>query len=128
MRLFGKSKPNETDFIESDDRLVMIDVEKHTSDIVFVDQVTDTHIISTGKYSVPKADCEVTTSPNGRVYIVKAQTHVISELERIARLERSVVLQQLTNYKPPKEENPNMDMKFWALAALLFVAIIVAAF
>lgn len=125
--MFGRKKVDEFD-MTLDDRLVVIDMDQRTSDIVYLDEITDTHVQATGRYVVPKSDCEVTTSAEGRVWIVKAETHVINELERIARLEQSIVLRQLTNYKEPLKDNPNTDMRFWALALLLFVAIIVAAF
>lgn len=127
MGLFGKKEVDEFNVL-LDDRLVVIDTEQRTSEIVYLDEITDTHVQATGRYVVPKEECEVTTSPEGRVWIVKANTHIITELQRIAKLEQSIVLKQLTNYKPPVVDNPNMDMKFWGLAALLFVAIIVAAF
>ena len=127
MGLFRKKKEDEFNIL-LDDRLVVIDVQQRTSEIVYLDEITDTHVQATGRIVVPKEECEVKTSPEGRVWIVKADTHVITELERIARLEQSIVLKQLTNYKQPVVDNPNMDMKFWALALLLFVAIIVAAF
>lgn len=128
MRLFGKNGKDDVDFFESDDRLILFDEEKRTSDIVRITDITDTAVMCAGRYSVPKADCEVTTSPEGRVYFYRAPSKVIEEVERLAKLEQSIVLQQLTNYKEPVKENPNLDMKFWGLAALLFVAIIVAAF
>lgn len=128
MRLFQKNDSKDVDFFESDDRLIVFDDDKRTSDIVYITDVTDSAVISAGKYSVPKADCEVTTSPEGRVYFYRAPSKIIQEVERLAKLEQSIVLHQITNYKPPIKENPNLDMKYWALAVLLFVAIIVAAF
>ena len=125
--MFGRKKEDEFNML-LDDRLVVIDIDQRTSDIVHLDEITDTHVQATGRYVVPKADCEVTTSDEGRVWIVKANTHVINDLERLARLEQNIVIRQLTNYKEPIKDNPNTDMRFWALALLLFVAIIVAAF
>lgn len=127
MGLFSKKKDDEFNVL-LDDRLVVIDLEQRTSDIVYLDEITDTHVQATGRYVVPREDCEVTTSSEGRVWIVKAQTHVITELQRLARLEQSIVLTQLTNFKPPVVENPNTDMFKWGLFVLLFVAIIAAAF
>ena len=127
MGLFSKKQEDEFNVL-LDDRLVVIDTDQRTSEIVYLDEIIDTHVQATGRYVVPKEECEVTTSPEGRVWIVKANTHIITELQRLAKLEQSIVLRQLTNYKPPVVENPNTDMFKWALFVLLFVAIIVAAF
>lgn len=127
MGLFNKK--SETDVFEmSTDRLIVMDVEKRTSDVVYIDDVDDMSITSTGRYKVPRGDCDVFTSPEGLVYILKADAQYVQETKRLAALERSVVLAQLTQYKPEPKENPNLDMFKWGLFFLLFVAIIVAAF
>ena len=126
MGLFNKKEDEFNTQLE--DRLVVIDIEQRTSDIVHLDEITDEHVMATGRYVIPREDCTVTTSPEGRVWIVKAETKIITELARIARLEQSTVLKQLTNYRPPETVNPNADMFKWGLFALLFVAIIAAAF
>lgn len=127
MGLFNKK--SETDVFEmSTDRLIVMDVEKRTSDVVYIDDADDMSITSTGRYKVPRGDCDVFTSPEGLVYILKADAQYVQETKRLAALERSVVLAQLTQYKPEPKENPNLDMFKWGLFFLLFVAIIVAAF
>ena len=126
MGFFNKK---ENDIFElSSDRVVVIDVEKRTSDVVYIDDVDDQSVTATGRYKVPRADCDVFTSSEGLMYILKAETQYITETIRLAALERSVVLKQLTQYKPEPKENPNLDMFKWAIVFLLFVAIIVAAF
>lgn len=128
MRLFGKSGATDVDFVGLDDRLIVCDTSKKTVDIMNVDEVNDVSVMVQGHYVIPKEDCHVHTSPKGRVYIYQAPTEFILETERLARLEQSIVLSHITNYREPKVDNPNLDMKFWAIAALLFVAIIAAAF
>lgn len=124
---FGKKAVDE---FEDDlrDRLVIVDMEKHTSDIVYVTDVTDTHVQSRGSYAVPVDDCDVFSSRDGRVYLLKADTRYIQETKRLAALEQSIVLNKITEYKPARVENPNMDITRWVLFGLLFVAIIAAAF
>lgn len=128
MLKFGKKEKNIEEYFETDHRLVVFNEDKRTCDIVQVTNITDVSIISAGRYSVPKADCEVTTSEEGLVFFYRAPSRVIQEVERLARLEQSIVLTQITQYKTEPKENPNLDMKFWAIAFLLFVAIIAAAF
>ena len=130
MNLFGGKNKKEMDeyFGDGDDRLIVFDTDKRTTDVVYVTEVTADAVISHGKYKVPKTDCEVYTSPEGRVYVMKTTTPIVTETERLAKLEISTVLSQITSYKAPVKENPNLDMKFWAVVGLLFVAIIMAAF
>ena len=126
MGLFNKK--NEDVFEASTDRLIVIDTEKRTSDVVYIDDVDDLSVTSTGRYKVPRGDCDVFTSSEGLVYVLKAETQYVTETARLATLERSIVLSHLTQYKPEPKENPNLDMFKWALFALLFVAIIALAF
>ena len=126
MGLLSK-KQDELNF-ETDDRLIIYDLEQRTTDIYFVTSVDDEKVIAAGRAVVPKADCIVTVSEIGRVYTYNAPTELIVEVERLARLEQSIVLQQLTSYTEPIKDNPNTDLTKWALFGLLFVAIIVAAF
>lgn len=126
MGLFNRDK--EEFFETSTDRLIVMDVDKRTADVVFIDDVNDQAVTSTGRYKVPRADCDVFTSSEGLVYVLKSDTQYVSETQRLAALERSVVLSQITMYKPEEKPNPNLDMRFFVVAALLFVAIIAAAF
>lgn len=127
MGLFNKKQNDEMNF-ETDDRLIIYDLEKRTTDIYFVTTVDDEKVIAAGRAVVPKSDCIVTVSEIGRVYTYNAPTEMIVEVEKLAKLEQSIVLQQLTNYTEPIKDNPNLDFTKWALFGLLFVAIIVAAF
>ena len=127
MGLFNKKQSDEMNF-ETDDRLIIYDLEKRTTDIYFVTTVDDEKVIAAGRAVVPKSDCIVTVSEIGRVYTYNAPTEMIVEVEKLAKLEQSIVLQQLTNYTEPIKDNPNLDFTKWALFGLLFVAIIVAAF
>lgn len=126
--LFNKRKEEEETFFETEHRLIVYNMDQLTTDIYIVTTVDDEKVIAAGRCAVPKADCTVTVSEFGRVYTYQAPNNVIEETERLAKLEQSIVLQQLTNYKAPKEPNPNLDFMKWALVGLLFVAIIVAAF
>lgn len=130
MGIFNKKddKFDDLDVFETDHRLIVYNLDQRTTDICVVTAVTDEHVIAAGRYSIPKSDCTVTSSELGRVFTFEAPNNVITEVERLARLEQSIVLQQLTNYKEPQVENPNLDLTKWALVGLLFVAIIVAAF
>lgn len=128
--MFGllKRKDEEEFTLDTEHRLVVFDDDKLTVDIVYITEINDSGIVAAGKYVVPQDDCEVAKSPDGLVYFYRAPKESVQETQRLARLEQSIVLSQITQYKPAQKENPNLDMKFWAIAFLLFVAIIAAAF
>ena len=126
--MLNRNKKEEENFLDLDDRLVIYESDGHNCEIYYVTEVSDEAVIAAGRAVVPKQDCHVSTSSEGRIWLYNAPKAHVHEVERLARLEQSMVLQQITNYKPEPKENPNLDMKFWALAALLFVAIIAAAF
>lgn len=126
--MFNRNKKEEENFLDLDDRLVIWENDGHNCEIYYVTEITDESVICAGRVVVPKGDCSVATSSEGRVWLYDAPKAHVHEVERLARLEKSMVLQQITNYKPEPKENPNLDMKFWALIGLLFVAIIAAAF
>lgn len=126
--MFNRNKKEEENFLDLDDRLIVWNEENLSCDIHYVTEVNDESVIVAGRFVAPKKLCSVATSSEGRVYMYQAPAVAIEHIETLAKLEQSIVLQNITNYKPEPKENPNLDMKFWALAGLLFVAIIAAAF
>lgn len=125
--MFGRKKDD--DIFDIYGELVVYNADKRTVDRVPIDDISDTHVTSTGRYSVPKEDLSIHVSTDGTVvYTLEAPEFYVQETERLAKLERSIVLTQITQFKPPVEDNPNTDMRFWALAVLLFVAIIASVF
>lgn len=125
--LRGKKKEEEH-FLDLDDRLIIYENDGHSCEIYYVTEVNDEAVIAAGRAVVPKGDCNVSTSSEGRIWLYNAPKAHVHEVERLARLEQSMVLQKITEYKPEPKENPNLDFKHWALVGLLFVAIIAAAF
>lgn len=126
--MFRGKRKEEENFLDLDDRLIIYENDGHNCEIHYVTEVNDISVICAGRAVVPKQDCDVATSSEGRVWLFNAPKAHVHEVERLAQLEKSMVLNHITNYKPEPKENPNLDLKFWALAALLFVAIIAAAF
>lgn len=128
--MFFKRKvvEEELDIYDTGDRLIVYNQDQRTVDIVPVTGVTDTQVESIGRYVIPKQDVSVYVSEFGRVYTFEAPQKIVEETERLALLEQSIVLKQITNYKPEEQTNPNSDLYKWALIFLLFVAIIATAF
>lgn len=125
--MFNRNKKEEENLLEMDDRLIIYESDGHNCEIYYVTEISDEAVICAGRVVVPKADCHVSMSAEGRVWLYNAPKAHVHEVERLAQLEKSMVLRQMTNYNPEKPVNPNLDMKFWAMAFLLFVAIIAVA-
>lgn len=125
--MFNRSKKEDENLLDMDDRLIMYESDGHNCEIHYVTEITDEAVICAGLAVVPKEDCHVSMSKEGRVWMYHAPKALVHEVERLAKLEKNIVLRQMTNYNPEKAANPNLDMKFWAMAFLLFVAIIAVA-
>lgn len=98
-----KQQQKEEDYysFETDDLLIVFDDEKKTSDIRNITDLNEQSVTVAGYYMVPREDCEVTTGQLGRTFFYRAPSQSIKETERLAKLERSMVLSQITAYKPP---------------------------
>lgn len=121
--IFSKRKDDEFNF-ETDDLLIVFDEDNKTSDIQRVSHIKDGTVFVVGKYAVPLEDCEITTGAEGRNFFYRAPSRSIQETERLAKLEQSIVLRQVTAYNPPMPEN-GMDIQKWLLFGLVFVAFVV---
>lgn len=120
-----KKREDEDFFIETEDILVIFDDENKTSTIERINEIRDGAIYVTGKHSVPIEDAEITNGVEGRIFFYRAPTASIEETKRLARLEQSIVLNQITAYKAPEPPN-TMDWTkamLFGLVALAFVII-----
>ncbi|WP_028982777.1 hypothetical protein [Sporolactobacillus terrae] len=109
---------------ETVDNLIVFDEENRMSDIAQITQVTADAVIVDGAYRVPLADCVVTTGKEGRNFFYNAPAESIRETKRLAQLEKNMVLEQITAYKPPVLPT-GMDWTKALLFVLVFVAFIV---
>lgn len=123
--MFFKRKNEEDEFnFETDDLLIVFDSENYTSDIKRVTAITDDAVICAGFYKVPYEDCEITTGELGRNFFYRAPGRSVIETKRLAALEQSMVLSQITSYNPPEPPN-TMDWTKGLLFGLVFIAFIV---
>lgn len=106
---------------ETKDVLIVFDDEKKISDINRVDEVDAEKVVVYGKYVVPVQDCEITTGREGRHFFYRAPTRSIQETNRLAQLERSLVLSQITMYKKPDQTQTD-------ITKLLLIGVICVAF
>lgn len=124
--MFGFKKKKEDDefYFETSDILIIFDDENKTSDIQRISEIREGTVYVTGKYAIPKDDCEVTTGAEGRNFFYRAPADSVIETQRLAALEQSMVLNQITAYRPPMLPS-SMDWTKALLFALIFVAFIV---
>lgn len=123
MALFKRKEKDEF-FPETNDILIVFDDEKKTSDIQRISDIRDNAIYVTGKYHIPLYDCEVTTGPEGRHFFYRAPSRSVQETKRLAELEKSIVLRQITSYRQPEPPN-QLDITKILLFGLVFFAFIV---
>lgn len=121
---FKKKKEDVFDDLETDDLLIIFDDDNKTSKIERVSYIKDGTIYVTGRHAIPEADTVLTNGDEGRVFYYKAPEQSIAETRRLAQLEKSLVLNQITAYKPPEQPN-SMDWTKILLFGLVFVAFIV---
>lgn len=123
--LLKKRKQEEDEFFfETSDILIVFDDENRTSDIQRVSEIREGTIYVTAKYAVPLEDCEITTGTEGRNFFYRAPSQSVLETTRLAALEQSMVLNQITAYRPPVPPAA-MDWTKGLLFGLIFLAFII---
>lgn len=124
--LFKKKKREDEEyFAETDDVIVVFDNDNRTAVIERVSEIRENVIYVTGKHAVPFEDVEISNGVEGRIFFYRAPAESVSETKRLAALEQSMVLNQITAYKPPQPPN-SMDWTkamLFGLVALGFITI-----
>ena len=122
MVLFQKKEVDEFS-METNDLLIVFDNDKKTSDIKSVTDVTDEAVICAGYYKVPLQDCDITVGADGRNFFYRAPSRSVTETQRLAQLELSTVLTQITSYQEPIPPS-SIDWTKGLLFGLIFFAFI----
>lgn len=116
-----RNKRRDEVMADTKDVLIVFDHDKKISDINRVDEVDAEKVVVYGKYVVPIADCEITTGGEGRHFFYRAPSRSVQETNRLAQLERSLVLSQITQYKKPQEQQTD-------ITKILLIGVICVAF
>lgn len=120
--MLGFFKKDDEEYeVETNDLLIVFDNDKKTSDIRTVTDIDEESVIVAGYYKVPIQDCEITVGANGRNFFYRAPSRSVEETQRLAQLELSTVLTQITAYRPPE-----LPTAFDWTKALLFVLVFIA--
>lgn len=123
--MFGRSKKQKDEFFpETNDIVIVFDDDNKSSDIQRIDEIREGVIYVTGKYAIPIDDCQITTGAEGRNFFYKAPADSVFETQRLAALEQTLVLTQITAYRPPMPPAA-MDWTKGLLFGLVFIAFIV---
>ena len=117
-------KRKKEEFLEdTNDVLIVFDSDTLTSDIQHITDIDEESVTVRGMYKVPYADCIITNSQGGRNFFYKAPAQSVEETRRLAHLEKSIVLKQITQYKPSAPEG-GADFTKIALVGLVGLSIL----
>lgn len=112
---------------------LMVFKEDGTADIASVMEINDDRIYAENAvttYSVPVGEFATYTGRKGRIFLCGATVDAVSDYQRIAALERSTVLRQITHFQGdpalPAGKMPIGRYLLIGLAALIFIIIIKA--
>ncbi|MFD0717672.1 hypothetical protein [Paenibacillus sp. GCM10027626] len=113
------------------DRDQVVIIEEGTADIATVFDIDDRAVYaesSSQEYAIPIGDLKPYVGSSGRIFVLNADADYISDTKRLAELEKSIVLRQVTHYqKPPSEEPTSINIRailLYVLIGILLLAVI----
>lgn len=111
------------------DRVVIVE-EDGTADIATVYDIDDRAVYAESAaqdYAIPIEDLKSYVGPSGRIFILAADPDYVSDTKRLATLEQSIVLRQITHYqKPADPESSGWSLKQVLLAVMVGIILLVA--
>lgn len=129
--MFGFFKRNQEDdefYPATRDILVTFNPDSQTADIVHVTDINHERVLGAelggNHFSVPIQDVKAFTGPKGRVFFYNAPEESIQDVQRIAELEKSTVLRQITRYHDI-EVQPPVDFMKYVLIGILGLTILI---
>lgn len=114
------------------DRIVIFE-ESGTADIATVIDTDDQAIYAASavhEYAIPIGDIKkVYVGPSGRIYTLFADSDYVRDTERLAELEKSIVLRQITHFQKPAAEPQSSGLNLrsillYAMIGILLLAVI----
>jgi hypothetical protein len=127
--LFGNTKRDEEKSGTQD--IMVIFSTDGTADIAPIVEITEERVLAVGEveYAVPLGDLKVYIGRRGRIFSYKAIEENITDSKRLAALERSTVLRQITMFEKearPTENKLPIGKIFMIGAGVLLMIIILA--
>lgn len=112
------------------DRVVILE-DSGQADIATVFDSDDQAIYAASPvqtYAIPRADIQgVYVSSAGRIFVLGANPDYVRDTERLAALEKSIVLRQITMYEKPVVDDKRLDIgriMTWVLIGVLVLGVI----
>lgn len=112
------------------DKIIVIDANG-TADIATVFDRDSESLFAesaTEDYAVPIADVTAFVGTQGRIYMLRADSDYIADTKRLASLEKSIVLRQVTHFQRPQDDAASgINIKailLYALVGILLLAVI----
>lgn len=113
------------------DRVVIIE-DNGVADIATVFDSDDTAVYASSpaqEYAIPIADLKPYVGSGGRIYVLNAVSEYVKDTQRLAALEKSIVLRQITHFVKPKEElTGGMRIKDILVYGLIFILLLAVVF
>lgn len=125
MGFFNKQEPYEPQ------DLLCVFQENGTANIAPVTEVNDERIYAEsldGNFAVPLGDVKSFTGPKGRIFLYPTTVENVADCQRLAALERSIVLRQITHFAPEAggyEEKGRLPLFKIAAAIILGIVILI---
>lgn len=104
--------------------LICIFQENGTANIAPVTEINDERIYAEsldGNFAVPLGDVKSFTGPKGRIFLYPTTVENVADSQRLAALERSIVLRQITHFAPEAnyEEKAGIPLRFKVAIGLI---------
>ena len=133
--MFGIMQQRNNDTYEPRDTLAVFK-EDGTAEIVPVVTINDERLLAGPyagdgeQYSIPLEHLKSFTGPTGRIFLYPTTVENVTDCQRIAALERSTVLRQITHFDQQtviEEKKPINKLVLFGIAAavLLFIIMVV---
>lgn len=105
------------------DRVVIIE-ETGLADIATVYDQDDQAVYAESPvqdYVIPVGDLKAYVGPSGRIWVLAADHDYVRDTERLAALEKSIVLRHVTSYAKEPEKESDFRIRDILLYALVFI-------
>lgn len=83
---------------------------------------------ATQDYAIPLNDLKAHVGPAGRIYTLGADPEYVSDIKRLAQLEKNIVLRHITQFEKVHEDKKGglkiKDIMLYALIGILLLAVI----
>lgn len=109
---FSFGKPKEE--FEPQDLLIVVSDDDRTVSIAPVETIDGERVFASsavdGRFSVPLGDVKAYTGTRGRIMLYGSTVENIQDTKRLAALERSIVLRQITHFAPEPGFQPRSPL------------------